>query len=160
MISNLSKSEFKENLEKFTKVGNPEIKTTPFGLLTIFSQSLKRFYGEYNSSTFRLTLNALIFISTYIIEGSYKSRNKTETKIKYKVVQSWYGFIVTKIIAILILGSINFAIIPEGSDIWNYIIANLLGLSLVIFTFYMEFRLKKQLVRDFHRIFEIQNENE
>ena len=170
MISNLNKSEFKEKLEKLTKIGNPEMKGIPFLYLSMFSQNPCRFYGQYDKSSFNLTDNTsplysmysfeFDFQAPYIIEGTYKSINKSSTKVSYKFRPILTSYLFYRYFPIFILIFINMESIID----WNLevlkenLVFDIFILFLIPFWIFMERRSKRKFEKDFKRIFEIENE--
>lgn len=71
MKSRLSATDFFQKLEDCTKKGTPELQMTPFLLFAIFNFSSKCFYGNYNNSSFRLTLYTKFTPTLFILKGNY-----------------------------------------------------------------------------------------
>ena len=77
MESKLSITEFRDRLKLNTKIGTPELKFN-FGLLSIFSDHSKYFYGSFDDTTFRLSINSNFTAKFYILKGEYKN---TDSKL-------------------------------------------------------------------------------
>src|SRR6187431_171380 len=77
MKSKLNITEFRNRIEENFKIGSPKLKLSHFGGLTTFGGISKTFYGDFDDSTFRLTMNSTISPTFYIIKGKYKNTNNT-----------------------------------------------------------------------------------
>jgi hypothetical protein len=86
MVSKINIVEFRERLNKNTKLGNPKIKGTPFAVLTISGESEKPFFGTFDKTKFKLTENATLFPTPYTISGEINPKNDTQTEINYEVL--------------------------------------------------------------------------
>ena len=77
MKSKLNISEFRNRIEENFKIGSPKLKLSPFGVFSMFGGISKTFYGNFDESTFRFTMNSTISPTFYIIKGKYKNTNNT-----------------------------------------------------------------------------------
>lgn len=156
MISKLNTSEFIKRLEENTKIGDPNIKGTPFAILTMFGQTKKKFFGEYSDSNFRLTKNAILYPIPYIFEGKLKSKNDSSTEIILKIKPIWFGYLWIRILPVLALIFINLMLIINGEDIETEIYFLVNAFLLFMFTpILFTIRQKNKLLKDFHKTFEI-----
>ena len=62
MISKINIVEFRERLNKNTKLGNPKIKGTPFAVISISGESDKTFFGKFDKTKFELNIFLIIFL--------------------------------------------------------------------------------------------------
>jgi len=60
MTSELNISDFKYRLNYHTKIGDPQIKGTPFAIFTVFGQSGKKFYGDFNNFHYHILFKGLL----------------------------------------------------------------------------------------------------
>ncbi len=156
MTSELSISDFKYRLNYHTKIGNPQIKGTPFAIFTVFGQSGKEFYGDFDNSNFQLTKNASLFPLPYVIQGTFKSKNNSETRLSYKIKPIWFGYLWVRIIPILALILINGIILTQHQRIETEIILiiNIFLLLMFLPILILNYR-KKIMEKEFRKIFKI-----
>lgn len=81
--SNLNLTEFQNKLTEITKIGNPRFKYS-YGLLSIFIFNSKYFFGNFENSSFELTINSNFAPHIYMIVGKYECIDK-ELVINYKL---------------------------------------------------------------------------
>ncbi len=156
MISKLNKSDFVKRLEQNTKIGDPKIKGTPFAVLTMFGKTRMKFYGEYSSSNFRLTKNAILYPIPYIFEGTIKSKDKNSTEISLKIKPIWFGYLWIRILPILALIFINLMLIINGEGIETEIYFLVNAFLLFMFSpILLTIRQKNKLLKDFKEILDI-----
>ncbi|PRY85418.1 hypothetical protein BY457_1472 [Marinilabilia salmonicolor] len=156
MISNLNRTDFIKRLEENTKIGNPKIIGTPFGIFTIFGKTKMKFYGEYTDSAFRLTKNAILFQIPYIFEGTLISKNKTSTEIKFNIRPIWFGYLWIRVLPVLALLLFNFLAITKGNNIESEIFVIVNVFLVFMFTpIFLTIRLKNKLLKDFKKIFDV-----
>jgi len=74
MISNINITDFRERLNKNTKLGNPKIKGTPFAVISKSGETNKVFFGKYNKTKFQLTENTILFPTPFILSGEINSK--------------------------------------------------------------------------------------
>jgi hypothetical protein len=156
LISKLNKSEFINRLEENTKIGNPELKGSPFLILTIFGKANRKFYGTFDESNFKLTKNSILLPLPYIFEGKIKSKGKSSTEIKIKIKPIWFGYLWIRIFPIIALILVNTLLIVHGN---NPGVGVFIGVNIFIgFLFtpiWITIRKKNRLLKDFYKIFEI-----
>lgn len=156
MISNLNRKDFIKRLEENTKIGDTKLKGTPFAVFTMFGNTKMKFYGEYSSSDFRLTKNAILYPIPYIFEGTIKSKDKNSTEISLKIKPIWFGYLWIRILPILALIFINLMLIINGDGIETEIYFLVNAFLLFMFTpILLTIRKKNKLLKDFYKIFEI-----
>ena len=122
MTSKLSVSDIKNRLSHHTKIGDPQIKGTPLAIFTIFGQTGKKFYGDFDNLSFQLTKNAPLFPLPYIIQGTFRSINNSETRLSYKIKPIWFGFLWVRILPILAMIVINIVLFTQSQRIETEII--------------------------------------
>jgi len=156
MISKLNLSEFVNELEENTTKGNPSIKGTPLVILTIFEDTKKKFYGEFNKSSFRLTRNSVFYPIPYIFEGKINVKNDSSTNISLKIKPIWFGYLWIRILPIFALILFNIGFITQENIIATEIpiFRNILVILMFAHIWYT-IRKKKKLLKDFHEIFKI-----
>lgn len=156
MTSNLNRTDFIKRLEENTKIGDPKLKGTPFAIFTLFGKTRMKCYGEYSSSDFRLTKNAILFPIPYIFEGTIKSKDEKSTELSLKIKPIWFGYLWIRILPILVLIFINLMLIinSDGIETEIYFFVNVF--LLFMFTpILLTIRQKNKLLKDFKKILEI-----
>lgn len=156
MTSNLNRTDFIKRLEENTKIGDPNLKGTPFAIFTLFGKTRMKCYGEYSSSDFRLTKNAILFPIPYIFEGTIKSKDEKSTELSLKIKPIWFGYLWIRILPILVLIFINLMLIinSDGIETEIYFFVNVF--LLFMFTpILLTIRQKNKLLKDFKKILEI-----
>ncbi len=156
MISKLSTSDFVKRLEENTKIGDPGLKGTPLVVFTMFGGYKMKFYGEYSSSDFRLTANAIIIPTPYIFEGTIKSQDDGSSEISLKIKPIWFGYLWIRVAPIFALIFINIILISniEHFEVGEYIAIN--TIPILMFTpILLTIRKKNKLLRDFKELMEI-----
>ncbi len=158
MTSKLGLSDFKNRLSNHTKIGDPKIKGTPFAIFTIFGQSGKKFYGDFDNSSFQLTENASFFPLPYVIKGTFKSQNNSETRLSYKIKPIWFGFLWVRILPILALILINGILLTQNQRIETEIILiiNIFLLFMFLPILILNYK-KKRMEKEFREIFKIKD---
>jgi hypothetical protein len=157
MKSKLNAIEFKNKIKSNTVIGNPKLKfISPFWLFKIFEGFSKPFYGNFDDSTFRLTINSTVSPTFYTIIGKYKTANRTldisyiiEPTHKLSII--WIKYF--PIIAFVLINSV--LISRDKVPVQVYIAFNIF---LVIIVSLSRWRIKqevKNLERKFNEIFEI-----
>ncbi|WP_035653264.1 hypothetical protein [Flavobacterium sp. ASV13] len=157
MKSKLNATEFKNKIKSNTVIGNPKLKfISPFWLFRIFKGISKPFYGDFDDSAFRLTINTTVSPTFYTIKGKYKTLNRI-LDISYAIEPThklsiiWIKYF--PIIAFVLANSV--LISQEETSLQVYLIFNLF---IVFSMFYIRWRTKqemKNLERKFNEIFEI-----
>ena len=157
MKSKLNISEFRNKLEEKFKIGSPKLKLSPFGFFTMFGGISKTFYGNFDDSTFRLTMNSAITPTFYILKGEYKNTNNTlnvnytvEPNSKFQIV--WMKFF--PIIA-LFASNLFFLVNSRKTPIEVYIAFNSFIIFIIFFSRWDINRKKKNLEKKFIEIFEL-----
>lgn len=157
MKSKLNISEFRNRLEENFKIGSPKLKLSQFGFFTIFSGISKTFYGDFDNSTFRLTMNSMITPTFYIIKGKYKNTNNTlnvnytiEPNTKFQLV--WMKFF--PIISLFVF-NLFFLLSSRKTPIEVYVILNSFIVFIIFFSRWDIKRKKKSLEQKFIEVFEL-----
>jgi len=157
MISTLSIKEFKERLAETTKEGNLGIRNSPFAIFSIFGESNKNFYGNFNNTSFQLTKNNILrFGMSYTISGTIRSINANETEVSYgfkkmnKLTKIW--FIIFPIFTIIML---NTFLVIQSKKIEIFLLLNTFIIIGGLFYYLMSKFNKKELEKSFRRVFEI-----
>ena len=158
MKSRLSATDFFQKLEDCTKKGTPELQMTPFLLFAMFNFSSKCFYGNFNNSSFRLTLYTKFTPTLFILKGNYKVINQ-QLIVSYviepigKFLLLWMKY--SPLLFLLLLNCIYF-LNSIRMPIEGYIAFNIF---IVLAFFYSRWKMKmerKKLEMKFKRIFEIE----
>jgi hypothetical protein len=71
MKSKIEITEFRNRLKDNTKIGSPKLKIQ-WGILSIFADNSKCFYGNFDNSTFELITNSNFLPSFYFLKGIIK----------------------------------------------------------------------------------------
>jgi hypothetical protein len=156
MISRLNTKDFNERLKDNTKFGNPKIKGTPFAGYVKPGELNKKFFGEYDDSTFRLTKNSSAFPIPYIIQGRYESISDSETKVSIEIIPISFGFYWIRLFPLTLLiifyGSYFFEDSKFELDVF-------VGLNIFILVMFSPIlivkQMKKRLINRFITTFEI-----
>ncbi|WP_281336863.1 hypothetical protein [Flavobacterium eburneipallidum] len=156
MKSKLNITEFRAKLTENTKIGLPQLRVN-FGIFSIFFFNSKCFYGNFDDSTFRLTINYNFTSAIYILKGKYQNTDN-KLKLNYTVEPlSKVGIIWMKYFPFVALIGVNsfFYFNFNNTPIFVYILFNLF----TIFSFlHLRWSLKrenKKLVQKFNKIFEV-----
>ena len=156
MISKINIIEFRERLNKNTKLGNPNIKGTPFAVISKPGESNKTFFGTYDKTKFQLTENAILFPTPFILSGEISLINEVQTEIIFEVEPIGFGYYWLKYMPIFGIFIFNFILYTRSAPLEIYQIMNpILFCILIISNLYL-WRKKHKLVTDFKRIFEIE----
>ena len=156
MISKINIEEFRERLNKNTKLGNPKTKGTPFAVLSISGESEKPFFGTFDKTKLELTENATLFSTPYIISGEINPKNDTQTEIIYEVKPIGFGYYWLKYMPIFGIIVFNLILFIESASLKAFQIINPIIFSFILFSHFYIWRKKNKLVTDFKRIFEIE----
>ena len=93
METRLTYKQFESRLTDLTRIGNPTIMGTPFGIFTIFDLSGKPFYGKFDQSEFQLTRNTTFPLPTgYVVKGTYRKTESGHTKLDYEIRPIWFSY--------------------------------------------------------------------
>jgi hypothetical protein len=161
MISKLNITEFKGRLKYHTKIGDPILKLTPFIIFTIFSKTGKIFYGGYDDSQFELTKNAEYWPIPYIIKGTYRAKNKSETELTFEIKTIKFYYWITRIFSMTPIFIINFILITRMDksqlNIFLVIIMNLVLIPLFSLPFIIEKQMRKGMEKRFRNIFVVED---
>jgi hypothetical protein len=155
MQSKLSLQEFRVTLKNNTEIGSP---TPKLGSVRIFpiSGPKKPFYGFFDDTSFRLTVNSAKASVPFIVKGNYKEINN-KVRVDY-IVESNNRFqlILTKYSPIILILAINifFLFFARGLRRASTIV-NLFLLFMAFYARWNEERKRKKLEQKFIRIFEI-----
>lgn len=155
MISKIEITEFRNRLKLNTKYGNPKIKGTPFVVFTAYNESEKKFYGTHNDSNFRITKNAFLDPTPYIIVGEIKSNKKNETEIKYDIKPIGFGYYWLKYFPLFAFIVFNTIFFIETESIEIIIVFNFILVLISIFIYFKTKRKKNRMENEFKEIFEI-----
>jgi len=156
MESKLSTTEFRDRLKLNTKIGTPELKFN-FGILSIFSDHSKCFYGSFDDATFRLSINSNFTTKFYILKGKYKNTD-SKLNLNYTIeTMSKLGIIwIIYFPLVLLIGFNCFLCFNNKSTPNEVIIVFNLFLIFIIFISRLQLkREKKNLKLTFNKIFEI-----
>lgn len=156
MKTKLSIKEFRERLKDNTKIGMPELKIT-FGIFSFFFQNSKYFYGNFDESTFRLTINSNFVTTFYILKGKYQNINNN-LKLNYTIEPiNKLGLIWIKFFPFVAVIGFNYFLcfILKNTPNEIFIIFNLFIVFIIFFSRWKLKREKKNLELRFNEIFEI-----
>ena len=158
MKSNLTISEFRNRLKIHSKIGSPNLKSSLFGIFTMFAGGIsKTFYGLFDDSAFNLTMNSTLFPPLYVIKGKYKNTNST-LNINYTIESnSKFGLLWMKFFPVFSLIGINlfFILVLKNAPIEVYISFNSFIIFMIFFSRLDMKRRKKNMEQKFIEIFEI-----
>jgi hypothetical protein len=155
MTSKLSLSEFRNRIKENLDIGSPKLKLSPLSVFTMFGETSKPFYGNYDDTSFRLTTNSTISPTFYILEGKYKKVNATVT-INYNLVSPskfhkvWMNFF--PILALVVVNSVFFA---NNSSFKAFVVFNSFWFVASLFSLWYNKRKKRKLEEKFLELFEI-----
>jgi len=156
MVSKISIVEFRERLNKNTKYGNPKIKGSPFGVLFIFSESDKIFFGTYDKNKFALTKNFITKITPFIISGEIHAKDNHNTEVNYEIKPIGFGYYWMKYFPFLVIPIFNLILYQDSAPLEMFELINTFIIAMIIFIYFnMKFK-KNKLEKDFKRIFEIE----
>jgi|JI7StandDraft_1071085.scaffolds.fasta_scaffold89828_3 hypothetical protein len=155
MKSKIDITEFRNRLKDNTKIGIPSLKIQ-WGILSIFADNSKCFYGKFDNSTFELIKNSNFSPSFYLIKGKYI---KTEENliVNYNIEPidklgiAWIKYF--PIIALIMCNSIFYFQAKPPIEI--YVIFNLFIVFISIFSRLNIKWQNRNLKRKFNKIFEI-----
>ena len=156
MILKISIVEFRQRLNKNTKLGNPKVKGTPFAVISKSGESDKTFFGTCDKTKFELTENSTLFPTPFIISGEINSKNEVQTEIIFEVEPIGFGYYWLKYMPVFGIFMFNLILYTQSAPLKVYQIINpILFCILIISNLYL-WRKKHKLVTDFKRIFEIE----
>lgn len=156
MNSKLNITEFRNRLKENTKIGRPDIQLS-LGIFSIFSISSKIFYGIFDDSTFRLTINYNFTSGFYILKGKYQNIDN-KLKLNYNIEPiSRIGIIWTKYFPFVALIGFNCFYFFNLKNLPNEIgiTFNSFIVFIIFFSRWDMKRKKKNLKQKFSEIFEI-----
>jgi len=156
MISNINITDFRERLNKNTKLGNPKIKGTPFAVISKSGETNKVFFGKYNKTKFQLTENTILFPTPFILSGEINSKNDLQTKIIYEVKPIGFGYYWLKYMPIFGIFIFNLILYTQSASLEIYQTINPILFSFIVLSRFYLWRKKSKMVADFKRIFEIE----
>ncbi|QOG01417.1 hypothetical protein [Flavobacterium sp. MDT1-60] len=155
MESKLSLSEFRTRLKNNTEIGSTTAHTEKVRIFPI-SGTIKPFYGSFDNTSFRLTVNSPKSSTPFIVKGNYKDVNNKvsvdyviEANNKFQVIWTRYS----PIILILVI-NIFFLFFARGLRRASTIV-NLFLLFMAFYSRWNEERKRKKLEQKFISIFEI-----
>jgi hypothetical protein len=160
MTSKLSLSEFRNRIKENLDIGSPKLKLSPLSVFTMFGETSKPFYGNYDDTSFRLTANSTISPTFYILKGEYKKVNATVT-INYNIVSPsqfhkfWIRFF--PLVGWLAGNSVFFF---DSRNVPNevYVVFNSFWVVASLFSIWYNKRKKRKLEEKFLELFEITKE--
>lgn len=155
MESNLSLADFRTRLKNSIEIGSLKVNLSRFRLFPIFG-GVKPFYGLFDDTSFRLTINSAASPTIFIVRGNYKNiGNKVnvnyiiEENSKFQLLWTQYSPVV-----FLIFINIFFLFIGRGLRRATTIVSLFL-LIVIFYSRWKEERKRKKLEQKFIRIFEI-----
>lgn len=158
MKSKLNINEFRNRLKENSKIGYPKLKSTPFVVFTMSGGGgSKVFFGMFDDSTFRLTMNSTLFPTFYIIKGKYKNINNS-LNVNYTIEpNSKFQILWNKYLPIISLFGVNlfFLLNSRKIPVEVYLAFNLFIIFMILFSRWDIKRKKKNLEQKFIKIFEI-----
>lgn len=157
MKSKLNINEFRKTIKENSKIGSPKLKLSPFGIFTMFGETSKTFYGNFDDSTFRFTINSTISPTFYIIKGKYENTNNT-LNVNYTIEpNSQFQIVWMKFFPIISLFAFNlfFLLSSRKTPIEVYITFNSFIVFIIFFSRWDIKRKKKNLEQKFVEIFEL-----
>jgi len=154
MISNLKVKDFIKKLEENTTIGNPKIKGTPFSIWTKPVKTSRKFYGEFDKTSFRLTKNSISFPIPYIFVGEFNSCSKSSTEVSINVKPIWFGYLWIRILPVVALILINSMLVTEDTDVEVFILVNIFLVIMFSPILFIN-RQKNKFRKDFYKILEI-----
>ena len=129
-------NEFRNNLIKLTKKGNPKIMGTPFAIFELLGGEFsKPFFGQITESKFKITLNKLFFPTPYVLEGEIH-KTKTNFTIDYIIKPIWFGYLWIRIIPLLFITVFGLSIY-NNKDLFTKMDMTSLLFILIVFSFIM-----------------------
>lgn len=156
MNSKITIAEFRERLNKHTKYGNPKIKGTPFGVLSISRESDKIFFGIHDRNKFELTKNFVLQLTPYIISGEIQTKNNNQTEVNFEIKPIGFAYYWMKYVLIILIPVFNFILYIKAAPFEIFKIVNLVLLTMGICNYFFMKSKKTKLENDFKRIFEIE----
>ena len=155
MESNLSLSDFRTRLHNNIEIGSLKVNFNRFRLFPIFG-GVKPFYGLFDDTSFRLTINSPASPTIFIVRGNYKNIGN-RVNVNYVVEEnSKFQLLWTKYSPLVFLVFINIFFLFIGRGLRRA--TTLVSLFLLIAIFYSrwkEERKRKKLEQKFIRVFEI-----
>ncbi|RED26788.1 hypothetical protein BD847_0713 [Flavobacterium cutihirudinis] len=155
MRSKLSVTEFRARLKNNTEIGSVKVKLSSFRIFPRFGGS-KPFYGHFDDTDFRLTLNSELSPTIFVIKGKYKSVDSA-LKLDYIVeANSKFQSIWVEYSPIVLIVAINLFFLFFGKGLRKA--STIVNLFLLFMAFYSRWkanRRKKKLEQKFLKIFEI-----
>lgn len=156
MNSKLNITEFRNRLKENTKIGRPDIKLS-LGIFSLFYLNSKIFYGIFDDSTFRLTINYNFTSGFYILKGKYQNIDN-KLKLNYIIEpMSKIGIIWIKYFPFIALIGFNCFYFFNLKNVPNEI--NIIFNSFIVFIIFFSRwdikRKRKNLEQKFIEIFEI-----
>ena len=155
MKSRIAITEFRNRLKDHTKIGTPSLKI-PWGILSIFADQSKCFYGNFDHSTFELILNSNFSPSLYVLKGTYKKTEENLT-VDYSVApvgQLRIAYVkYFPILALILCNAIFYFQAKPPIEIYS-----IFNVFIVFITCFSRLNLKwqhKKLQRKFNTLFEI-----
>ena len=158
MTSKLSLSEFRNRIKENLDIGSPKLKLSHLSIFTMFGETSKPFYGNYDDTSFRLTMNSTISPTFCILKGKYKKVNATVT-VNYNIVSPskfhkvWMNFF--PILAWLVVNSVFFFFFFPFKA---FVVFNSFWVVVSLFSIWYNKRKKRKLEEKFLELFEITKE--
>lgn len=157
MTSKLSLNEFRSRMKENLDIGSPRLKLSPLSIFTMFGDTSKPFYGNYDETSFRLTTNSTISPSFYILKGKYKKVNAT-VNVNYSIVSPskfhkfWIKFF--PIVGWVAVNSVFF-FDSTKAPIEVYVVFNSFWIVASLFSVWYNKSKKRKLEGKFLELFEI-----
>ncbi|WP_163400859.1 hypothetical protein [Flavobacterium fluviatile] len=156
MNSKLNIAEFRNRLKENTKIGRPDIQLS-LGIFSLFYLNSKIFYGIFDDSTFRLTINYNFTSGFYILKGKYQNIDN-KLKLNYIIEpMSRIGITWIKYFPFIALIGFNCFYFFNLKNVPNEI--NIIFNSFIVFIIFFSRwdikRKRKKLEQKFIEIFEI-----
>jgi hypothetical protein len=155
MESKLSLPDFRTRLQHNIEKGSLKVNLSRLRLFPVFG-GVKPFYGLFDDTSFRLTINSPTSPTIFIVRGNYKNIDN-KVNVNYVVEEnSKLQLLWTKFSPVVFLIFINIFFLFFGRGLRRA--ATIVSLFLVIVIFYSrwkEERKRKKLEQKFIRVFEI-----
>ena len=98
-----------------TQNGNPEVKGSPFAVITT-NFSKKPYYGQVKHNSFSITKNSNLIPLPVILDGFITAKNN-ETKIILEKRPIWFGYLWIRVIPVLGVIGFNTILIVQSNPV-------------------------------------------
>lgn len=158
MTSKLSLSEFRNRIKENLDIGSPKLKLSHLSIFTMFGETSKPFYGNYDDTSFRLTANSTLSPTFYILKGEYKKVNATVT-VNYNIVSpSQFHKVWMKFFPILAFIAVNSVFFAKNTPFKAFVVFNSFWIVASLFSVWYNKRKRRKLEEKFLELFEITKE--